>query len=232
MRARRTLLVGDLHAPFMHRDAPAFLSAVKRQTRPDEVVLMGDVADLHALSRFTRSPAGYSAGHELAAAREQLAPLFDLFPVAKVCWGNHDRRVYDRAEEAGIPADAVRPMREILKHPAGWRWRDEWTVGGVVCEHGTGFSGKDAHLKAAAANMQPTAIGHIHAHAGVGYVGNRRHLIWGFNVGCLIDHRSYAFAYSKRSPAKPIIGVGLVEDGVPRFLPMRLRMGGRWVGSL
>jgi hypothetical protein len=230
--SRPTLLVGDLHAPFMHRDAVRFLAAVKRQYRPAEVVFLGDVADQHALSRFVRDPSGLSAGHELKRARRQLAPLYDLFPEVKVCWGNHDRRIYDRAAEAGIPEETIRGMREILSHPDGWQWADEWEVGGVVCEHGTGFSGKDAHLKAAAANMQPTAIGHIHAHAGVGFVGNRRHLFWGFNVGCLIDHKAYAFAYAKRSPAKPIIGVGLVEGKVPRFVPMNLRRNGRWDGNL
>jgi hypothetical protein len=77
--------------------------AVAGQSKPTRVVFLGDIADQHALSRFTRDPSGLSAGHELRAARRQLAPLYDLFPVASVCWGNHDRRLYDRAAEVGIP---------------------------------------------------------------------------------------------------------------------------------
>jgi predicted phosphodiesterase len=226
------LSVGDLHAPFMHRDAVRFLEAVKSRHRPTQTVFLGDVADQHALSRFTRNPSGLSCGHEIRAARRQLKPVGELFPEAAVCWGNHDRRVYDRAAEVGIPEETILGMNDILKCPAGWEWRDRWEIAGVVFEHGTGWSGKDAHIKAATANMGPTVIGHIHAHAAVSFVANRKHLFYGFNVGCLIDHEAYAFAYAKVIPAKPIIGVGLIECGVPRFVPMVLSRGGRWVGKL
>jgi hypothetical protein len=178
------LAVGDLHAPFMHRDYPRFLRAVVGEFGPTRTVLLGDVVDLHALSRFTRNPSGLSAWDELKAARRQLAPLYDLFPDAAVCWGNHDTRIKDRAAEAGIPAEAVGGMDAILRHPTGWEWRDRWEVDGVTFEHGTGYTGKDAHVKAANANMGPTVIGHIHAHAGIAYVANRKHLFYGFNVGC------------------------------------------------
>jgi hypothetical protein len=227
-----TLAVPDLHAPFMHKDAVRFLRAVAAEYRPADVVLLGDVLDLHALSRFTRSPDGKSASDELKAARRQLAPLYDLFPVARVCWGNHDRRVLDRAAEAGIPAEAVAPMGQLLGHPAGWRWADQHEVGGVLYEHGVNWSGKYAHHRAAAANMQATVMGHIHAHAGVHYIANRKHLIWGFNCGALIDHKAYAFAYARAAPDKPIIGCGIIEGKVPRFVPMNLSRGGRWVGRL
>jgi hypothetical protein len=227
-----TLAVGDLHAPFMHRDFPRFLAAVKGQFRPTRTVLLGDIVDLHALSRFTRNPSGLSAWDELKAARRQLGPVYDLFPDAAVCWGNHDTRIKDRAAEAGIPAEAVAPMLDLIGHPPGWEWRDRWEIGGVTYEHGTGYTGKDAHIKASAANMGPTVIGHIHAHAGIYYGANNRHLYWGFNVGCGIDRNRYAFAYAKVIPAKPIIGCGIIEDGVPRFVPMTMGKGGRWVGRL
>jgi hypothetical protein len=80
--------------------------------------------------------------------------------------------------------------------------------------------------------MAPTVIGHIHAHAGIAYDANRKHLFYGFNVGCLIDHNAYAFAYAKTMATKPIIGVGLIENGIPRFVPMQLTRRGRWVGRL
>jgi hypothetical protein len=227
-----TLAVGDLHAPFMHRDFPRFLAAVKGQFRPTRTVLLGDIVDLHALSRFTRNPSGLSAWDELKAARRQLRPVYGLFPDAAVCWGNHDTRLKDRAAEAGIPAEAVAPMLAVIGHPPGWEWRERWDIGGVTYEHGTGYTGKDAHIKAATANMGPTVIGHIHAHAGIAYVANRKHLFFGFNVGCGIDHNAYAFAYAKTIPTKPIIGCGLVENGVPRFVPMTMTRGGRWVGRL
>jgi predicted phosphodiesterase len=228
----KTLAVPDLHAPFMHRDAVNFVDAILTAERPDRVVLLGDVADQHALSRYVRDPAGLSAGGELAAARKQLRPLGQLIPDALVCWGNHDRRVYDRAAEAGIPEDAVRPMQSILDHPRGWAWADRWDLGGVTYEHGTGRTGDRAHVKAATQNMGPTVIAHVHAHAGIHYTANRKHLFWGMNAGCLINWEAYAFAYAKAMPAKPIICVGLIDHGIPRIVPMELRRNGRWVGKL
>lgn len=232
-RATETVLaVPDLHAPFMHRDAVPFLRAVLAEYAPTRAVYLGDVLDLHAASRFVRSPDGLSAAHELNAARRQLAPLYELTPDAAVLWGNHDRRILDRAAEAGLPAEVVAPMREVLKHPAGWEWHDRVEIDGVTYEHGDNWSGQYAHHKAAAANMAPIVIGHVHAHAGIAYTANRRHLFWGMNAGCLIDHQAYAFAYAKRNPAKPIVGCAVVERGIPRFVPMTLGRGGRWVGRL
>jgi hypothetical protein len=226
------LAVGDLHAPFMHKDFPRFLRAVVDAFRPTQTVLLGDVVDLHALSRFTRNPSGLSAWDELKAARRQLRPVYDLFPAAMVCRGNHDTRIEDRAAEVGIPVEAVAPMQSVIHHPAGWEWADRWELDGVTYEHGTGYTGKDAHIKAAAANMGPTVIGHIHAHAGIYFGANNRHLYWGFNVGCGIDRRLYAFAYARTTPAKPILGCGVIEAGVPRFVPMTMGKGGRWNGRL
>jgi metallophosphoesterase superfamily enzyme len=216
----------------MHPDTVRFLRAIVRAVRPSRVVLLGDIADQHALSRFVRNPSGLSSGHEFRETRRQLSPLYGLIPEAFVCWGNHDRRIYDRAAEAGIPEETIRSMGDILLHPNGWRWQDRWEFDGVVFEHGTGWTGEKAHVKAANANMGPTVIGHIHAHAGIAYVANRKHLFYGFNVGCLIDHEAYAFAYAKSIPTKPIIGVGVIENGIPRFVPMVLGRGGRWVGRL
>lgn len=233
-RKRRpvVLAVPDFHAPFGHRDAVAFLEELAGRVNPDVVVLMGDVADQHAFSRFPRNPSGMSGGHELRAARKQLAPLAKLFPKALVCWGNHDRRIYDRVVEVGIPEETIREMNDILEAPAGWKWADEWEVDGVLYEHGTQYTGKDGNKKAAEAAMGPVCIAHIHAHAGIYYKGNRRHLFWGFNTGCLIDHKAYAFAYAKRTPDKPVLGAGVIDAGIPRFVPMMLKTGGRWVGRL
>lgn len=229
---KTVVAIPDLHAPFMHRDAVAFIRAVLDEYQPDTVVMLGDVADQHALSRFTRDPEGFASGHEFKAAAKQLRPLYDMIPKAMVCWGNHDRRVYDRAAEIGIPRLAIGPMSDIIGCPAGWDWQDEHIVDGVIYQHGDNWTGAQAHIKAARENMGHTVIGHIHAHAGIHYVGNRLHLYWGFNAGCLIDRRAYAFSYSKRNPTREIVGVGVIRGTVPQFVPMQLRKGGRWTGKL
>jgi predicted phosphodiesterase len=228
----RILDIGDTHDPFHHPDRRNFLEKVAEKYKIGKVIHAGDVADNHATSRFVHDPQGRSAGDEADEAAESLRELHELFPSVDVCEGNHDRRWWDRGAEAGLPKRFFRPTNEILGLPKGWRWADSWEYDGVIFEHGDPFNSKNAHIQAAEANMQSTCIGHIHSHAGISYVGNRHHLVFGFNVGCLIDHKRYAFHYAKKAKAKPIIGCGIIIDGVPLFQPMPLGKGGRWTGRL
>lgn len=220
-----TMIIPDTHAPAMHRDAMAFLKSIKKKHRPDTVVHIGDVVDLHCASRFAKNAAN-SGDKEMEQAIEQLGPLYDTFPDARVCVGNHDKRIADRIAEAGLPKRATKCLSALLDSPPGWKWADDHLVDGVVYEHGSQYGGAAGHVKAAAANMHSTVIGHIHSHAGIAFVANRKHLVWGMNVGCLIDWQSYAFDYARKMN-KPILGCGLVIDGIPQFIPMILSTTGR-----
>jgi predicted phosphodiesterase len=226
------LSIGDTHAPAMHPDAVAFLSAVADKYHIDQVVHQGDVVDEHAFSRYVHDPDGRSGGDEMDEAADQLGPLYELFPKARVCEGNHDRRIYERAAEVGIPRRFLRELNEITRGPAAWKWDDQWEIEEVIYEHGDPYNSKTAHIQIATDNMQPTVIGHIHGHAGIQYLSNRKHLVYGFNVGCLIERRKYHFRYAKKAKTRPIIGCGVIRDGVPLFQPMPLKAGGRWTGGL
>ncbi len=116
--------------------------------------------------------------------------------------------------------------------PKGWSWHESIEIDGVTYLHGEGYSGPLGALKCAQTHMAPVVIGHLHSYAGVLFNANPRHLFWGMNAGCLIDRHAYAFAYAKNSPAKPILGCGIVRGGVPTFVPMRLTKTGRWNGEL
>ncbi len=216
----------------MHQDAVAFLGEVKRIHKPTKIVLLGDELDMHALSDYDHDPDGLSAGDELNAGIAQIQPIYKMFPVAKVCTSNHTARPFRQAYKHGIPRAFLRDYREFLQAPKGWEWAERWEVDDVWYEHGEGFSGQNAAIKAALGNMNSTVIGHIHSFAGVQYNANPKHLVFGFNVGCLIDHKQYAFAYGRTIKNKPIIGVGVVTKGVPTFIPMSLDRHGRWTEKL
>lgn len=216
----------DTHCPFMHPDAIDFLDSVAQKAAPDETVHGGDVADFHFASQYAKD-AKNSGEEELDRAAAQLNTLSRLFRRVKVCYGNHDERVYKRLEESSLPARMLREMNTILGLPDSWEWADQWIVDGVVYEHGSQYGGQEAHIKAARANLQSTVIGHVHAHAGVHYVANRRDTVFAMNAGCLIDRDAYAFRYAKKQ-ARPVIGCGLVIDGTPMFVPMPLDARGRW----
>lgn len=227
-----TLNISDLHCPFQHRDAFDFLDAVNTKYKPTNVVCAGDEADMHAVSDYDHNPDGYSAGDELKAARKELTKLYAIFPVVKSCVSNHTARPFRRAEKFGIPREFLRSYGEFLQAPVGWQWADKWEIDGVIYEHGEGVSGQNGAIKAATQNMQSTVIGHIHSFAGINYSANPKHLIFGMNVGWLGDKDAYAFAYGKNMRTKPVLSLGLVQDGIPILIPMQLKKGGRWTGKL
>lgn len=232
MKKNIVLAIPDQHFPAHHLDIFDFLIAVKNKYKPNEIVNLGDEIDAAGLGNWDKSPDMPSAGDELKEAVKYLKLLYKIFPTVKVCVSNHTDRIYRKPFNAGIPKNLIKSYSEILEAPAGWRWADHWEIDGVIYEHGEGFSGQAGALKAAQANMQSTVIGHLHSYAGIQYYANAKHLIWGFNVGCLIDRSNPAFAYGKHIKAKPIIGCGLIENGTPRFIPMSLNSAGRWTRKL
>ena len=231
-KTNTVLVIPDIHFPAHHLDVFEFLKAVQKKYKPNIVVNLGDEIDAAGLGNWDQNPDQPSPGDELKESIKYLKILYKIFPVVKVCVSNHTDRIYRKPFSAGIPKTLLKSYAEILEAPKGWEWRDHWEIDGVIYEHGEGFSGQQGALKAAQANMQSTVIGHLHSHAGIQYYANSKHLIWGFNAGCLIDKSNAAFNYGKHIKAKPILGIGLVEDGTPRFIPMKLLPNGRWSKKL
>ncbi len=229
---KTVLAIPDIHFPAHHPDTFEFLKAVKTKYRPLEIVCLGDEIDAAALGEWDKDPDAPGAGEELFQAIQYLKKLYSVFPKVKVCISNHTDRIYRRAFKAGLPKRLMRSYQEILEAPKDWEWREYWEIDGVRYEHGEGFSGQQGALKAATQNMQPTVIGHLHSHAGIQYYANEKYLIWGFNAGCLIDRKHSAFNYGKNIKAKPIIGVGIIINGIPQFIPMKLSKSGRWNGRI
>lgn len=234
MRKKRSVILcwPDQHEPFGHKDAYRFLKAVKKKYKPTTVVNQGDLEDWHSISMHDHDPDGLSPGNELKKLRKKLKPFFKLFPKVKVCTSNHGSLPYRKAFKHGLPKDLIKSYRDILQAPQGWEWADFWEIDGIIFEHGDPFTGASGAMKCAEQNMQSTVIGHIHSFAGIQYSANSRHLIFGFNTGCLIDKDLYAFAYAKKIKRKPILGCGIIIDGVPLFVPMKLNKKNRWIGKL
>jgi len=227
------LVIPDYQTPFEHEDAIEFLKLVKKTHNPDVVVQIGDLLDQHYYSKYGPSSKATDGKEEIKQAVINLrAGLYKLFPEVSVCWGNHDLRISTKASAAGLDSSLLRTYEEIIQSPKGWHFSDKWEIDGVIYEHGIGRSGYQGALKAAQANMQSTVIGHLHSCAGILWYGNKKNLIFGFNVGALVDDNKYAFEYARFSSQKSILGCGLVIDGTPVFIPMRLGRDGRWVRKL
>ena len=224
----RVLAIPDIHAPAEHPDCWEFLEYVRDFYRPNKVVCLGDELDAHTLSRWAKDPDLPAAGDELNKAIEHLQNLYKLFPNLLLAESNHTSRPYRLAKENGIPKALMRGYHEWLKAPKGYKWAEHHEIDGVIYTHGDPYSGPNATKKLVELHGQSVVHGHVHSHAAVHAFPDRAGLVWGANAGCLINRHHPAFSYAKGT-AKPWLGVALVDNGVPRLLPMLLDKKGRWV---
>jgi hypothetical protein len=217
-----------LHEPFVHPMYRRFCLDTFATWKVNHVHFVGDVVDQHALSFWEHDPNGLSPEDEALAAEKGVKRWFKDFPKATVCVGNHDERHFRVANKHGLPRRYLRSYAEVWKTPT-WHWAYEHKLDGVLYEHGTGNSGKDAALNLAIQKRCSVVIGHVHSYAGCKYHANPFSVIFGLNAGCGIDCRAYAFAYGRAFPVRPVLGCGIVIDGeFAAFIPMPCGRGERY----
>jgi hypothetical protein len=241
----RVLILSDLHAPYCHPDALAFLAALKAKYNPDRVVCVGDEVDHHSMSFHDSDPDLDAAGRELQNAREILWELAAMFPKVDLVDSNHGSLLYRRGKASGIPRHLLLEYKDAIfgeklkdgtvirpnGRGEGWNWHHSLVLdlpGNKKCLVVHGMS------KSTMQNVKQCGMnfiqGHHHGTFEVVWNGTPDALNFGMTVGCLIDDHSLAFAYNKTTMARPIIGCGIILDGQPRLLPMVLAKGGRWSG--
>lgn len=219
-----TLIVADTHLPFTHRDYLDFCRDTYREYGCGRACHVGDIVDNHAISFHDHDPEGLSPKEELELCRKRLLPWFRAFPELYCAIGNHDELHRRKAFSDGIPTGYLKSFAEAYETPRGWRFAFEHRFGSWRLIHGTGTSGHDAAFKSAMSGRISTAQGHIHTAAGVKFHASTTDILWGMQVGCGIDRKSYAFRYGRDFKDKPILGCGVVaENGrIPLFVPMPL----------
>jgi len=231
-KCKSILVVSDLHCPYEHPDALAFLTACKKKYKPDTVVCIGDEADFHALSYHESNPDLLAAGDELEAAITALKPIYKLFPNVSVMESNHGSMVLRKAMTGGIPSKAIRSYNEVLEAPKGWKWMDDLILhtelGPVYFCHGkTTTPGKLAALYG-----MSTVQGHFHEKAQLNYISTPERLMFDAHTGCLSDDKSLALQYNKINPKRPVVSVLVILNGIPQIVPMHLKKNHRWTGKI
>jgi hypothetical protein len=219
----RVLVIADLQTPFEHKKYLSFLKETYKKYRCNEVVCIGDEIDHHALGDYEHDPDGYSAGHELEKAIKHLLLYYKAFPKMLLCESNHTGRILKKAFKNGIPLAYMRDFKEVIGAPSNWKWREKWEIDGVVYKHGMGYSGPLGALNAAKDELRSCVIGHLHADAGILYWSNGSTTLFGMNVGSGIDPTAYAFKYAKYSRKKAVLSCGVVLDGAPYLIPMKVK---------
>ena len=226
---KSVLVISDLHIPYHHQDAFEFLKALKKKYKPDLIVNIGDELDQHAISMHEHNPDLMSAGDELRQSKKYVTDLEKIFPEMKIVHSNHSSLVYRRALKYGLPKDYLKSYNEFLGVGKGWEWVDDLTVtlsDGSRCFFTHGMAADV--LKVAQQYGMNTVQGHYHTKFSIGYYSNPDALIWGMQVGCLINQKSMAFDYAKNFKSRFIVGCGMILDGQPKLMPMVLDRNGRW----
>lgn len=207
---RRKLIISDLHAPFIVDGALEFCKALYKKYNCNSVVFIGDIVDGHAWSFHTPDVDGMSVGHELDAAIAQLKPWYEAFPHAKVTMGNHDELIARKAKANGLSKRFTKHLKEVIQAPAGWEFVEEFVEDGVLYTHGSLGNA----FKRAKESRYSTVQGHLHSEASVQWSCSIKDRIFGMQLGCLVNHKSYAQAYGKDFTKKPIMAAGVVlENG-------------------
>jgi hypothetical protein len=189
--------------------------------------------DMHSMSYHEHDPDLLSAGHELEEARALLQQLYSMFPRMDILESNHGSLTWRKAKTHGIPRAFIRDYNDVLQVGPGWKWHYDLTVvlpdGESVYYH----HGKSVSVLRLSQQMGMSAVqGHYHELFSINYWGNPNGLMWGLQSGCLIDYRSYAFAYAKVNIKRPVLGCSLIINSQPLLVPMVLDHGGRWIGDL
>jgi hypothetical protein len=223
------LIISDQHQPFAHADIHEFLKALKHKYKPDKIINIGDEIDGHSLSFHEHNSELPSPSDELKTAINRMQPLYKLFPKMDLVESNHGSLVYRRAKAGGLPLWTIKSYRDILSAPKGWRWHKDITLtlsNGSKC-YFCHTKGSDIQRVSQSMGMSVVA-GHMHERFEIRYWANSLGLYFGMHVGCLIEDDSLAFSYNKLNLKRPMIGCGIILNGLPKLLPMVLNSYGRW----
>lgn len=203
----RVLVIGDLHEPF---NLDGYLQHCKdtyEKYNCNRVVFIGDVIDSHYSSYHETDPDGMGGGEELDLAIKKLSKWYEAFPEADITIGNHDRIIMRKAFSSSIPKKWIKDYKDVLETP-NWNFTHRVVIDGVQYIHGEGGTARTK----CRADMMSTVQGHLHTQCYTEWYVGQKFKVFGMQIGCGIDHESYAMAYAKTGK-KPAIACGVVIGG-------------------
>ena len=234
-KCKSILIISDTHFPVHHPDTFKFVKALKKKYKPDLVVQIGDIVDLNNFSRYDKDPNFISPIDELTKAIKNVKEFQRIFEELYITTGNHDFRIADKAEKAGLPEGCLKDLKDVLQiYRPKWKfcrdlklnWKDEKRR--ILFSH-TMYADVIKTVGLEGANV---VHGHSHTKGETKFLANSHALHYGMTVGCLANQKHICFNYSKKLGKKFILGSGVICNDIPRFIPMFLDDRGRWEGTL
>lgn len=207
----RILCASDLHIPIHDVAAVEALIHRIRVWHPQVVVLLGDLIDMAAVSRFPRAPGGPSLQDELDVAKKVLRRLRKALGMGRLVLvgGNHENRLEGllRANPGLYDLDCLEVPALLGLPDAEWHPEGEGVVvSGCHFQHSFGDryarpTEQQALLRLTSAGNGVKAYftGHSHRMSSIlmthpGGVGGV------YETGCLIDRRQAQKQYMKLNP--------------------------------
>ena len=209
---RNVLIIGDTHLHFEQTGYLDFCRKIQKENNCGTVVHIGDLVDNHAISYHESDPNLSSAKDEMDKVDIILKDWFKAFPKLYLTKGNHDNLVDRKGRTSGLPERCFKPFRDIWNLPKGWKDDFEFVIDNVLYKHGTGNSGKLAHLNLAIANRMSVVMGHCHSFAGIAYSASPRDCIFGMWSGINSSQSSHRFL-SLRIISTNVISVSHDKQG-------------------
>ena len=225
-KQQRVLVIGDTHAPCMHKDYIKFLKKIEKKHKCNRVVHIGDLVDWNSISFHDKEAFMPNPVDEFKQAQKQVKALHRAFPKVDILTGNHDSLPSRKAASLGLPDEVVRDF-DRLWGLTGWTVHPRYAdliIDDTLYRHGDkGKGGIMAAYKNAIAEFRSVVQGHLHAQAGIVSHANQEDCVFGMQVGCGVDHSHPAMNYGRVYAAKPILGCGVVYSSkVAHFEPMFL----------
>ena len=202
------LVIGDLHEPFC---LDSYLDWCKEQYEIyncTEVVFIGDIIDNHYSSYHESSADGLGGLDELELAIKRISKWYKAFPIATVIIGNHDRIIMRKAQTSAIPSKWIKSYKEVLEVP-NWEFVERYELNNVQYIHGEGGTARTK----CRADMMNTVQGHLHTQCYTEHYVGKNFRVFGTQVGCGINHKSYAMAYAKYGKRPAVACAVILNNG-------------------
>lgn len=217
----KLLALGDTHHPFASRKALEWAYRLADKFKPTHVVQVGDLLDQFAFSRYPKI-IKIEPERELELGRKAAEKMWTHFEGLKryQLAGNHDDRALKRAlsaapELASLVGQSLRTLYTFPGVKTVFDGREELLIGDMVLQHGHRSRLGDHALY----NRKKTIVGHSHV-GGCVFFRHASGIFWELNAGFLGDVNSQAFGYhAQRRFHKTTLGVGVVDEMGPRFVP-------------
>lgn len=217
MSGERRLYIPDLHFPFSDWRKINEIVKFNRTFRAHRVFQLGDIFDFYALSRFVKDPMAKSISDEVFSAKRDLQKFAKMFDHVTVIQGNHEERLWSRANDGGIPRFALRSLTEIMNFPANITYvpHDHFEVQkGTLIVHGhkTNTKAGRAHVNY---YMKNVVHGHVHNQLCLDFVSAMDGDLWGMSLPSVVDGNAMAFRYHKPELKNLKTGFGYEAGGKP-----------------